>query len=121
MTTSVQTLPASGGLRRSPFDWAFAAVLVALAGWAFHAHGNAMDVYEQGILVFAVPAIIALAWFWGPIRVLLLCSGLASWIVQCLREQLGSGMEISFSLTRPMLILGWAASEKTRPCSWRLA
>jgi len=79
MTTSVQTLPASGGWRRSPFDWVFAAMLVGLAAWAFHAHGAAMDVYERGILLFAVPAVIALAWFWGPIRVLLLCSGLASW------------------------------------------
>jgi hypothetical protein len=74
MTTSVHPMPAPGGLRRSLFDWAFAAIVVALGGWAFNAHGASMDIYERAILAAAVPSIIALAWFWGPIRVLLLAA-----------------------------------------------
>ncbi|RZI84748.1 MAG: c-type cytochrome biogenesis protein CcsB [Rubrivivax sp.] len=79
MTTSVHPLPTSGGLRRSPFDWAFALIVVALAGYAFSTHGAAMDVYERGILAVAVPSVIALGWFWAPLRVLLLGVGLVSW------------------------------------------
>ncbi|RZK99458.1 MAG: c-type cytochrome biogenesis protein CcsB, partial [Rubrivivax sp.] len=78
-TSSTHSLPAPRGLHRSVFDWAFAAIVVALGGWAFHAHGASMDVYEKAILAGAMPAIIALAWFWGPIRGLLLLSGLATW------------------------------------------
>jgi cytochrome c-type biogenesis protein CcsB len=80
MTTSTHPLPVpAGGWRRSLFDWAFAALVVALGAWAFHAHSDSMDVYERAILGAAVPSVIALAWFWGPIRVLLLLSGLATW------------------------------------------
>jgi cytochrome c-type biogenesis protein CcsB len=78
-TSSTHSLPAPRGLHRSAFDWAFAAIVLALGGWAFHAHGASMDIYEKAILAGTLPAIIALAWFWGPLRPLLLLSGLATW------------------------------------------
>ncbi|MDE2402945.1 MAG: c-type cytochrome biogenesis protein CcsB [Burkholderiales bacterium] len=78
MNTSVHPLPASGGLRRSLFDWAFALIVVCAAGWAFNAHGAGMDIYERGILAMAVPSLIALGWFWGPLRVLMLAAGLTA-------------------------------------------
>ena len=52
---------------RNAFDSLFAA-LVLLAGglvwWRLHA---AMDGYEQALLLAAVPACIALGWFWRPL------------------------------------------------------
>ena len=69
-----------GGLRRSPFDWAFALLVAGLAAWAFNMHGATMDVYEQGILALAVPSVVALAWFWGPVRVLMLAVGVTTWL-----------------------------------------
>jgi len=64
--------------RRSAFDWAFALLVVLGAGYAFQRYHGSMDGYEQGILLGAVPALIALGWFWGPLRVLGLGVGAAT-------------------------------------------
>ena len=64
--------------QRSPLDWLFAALVVAGAAFAFSRYGAAMDVYEKGILSLATPALIALGWFWGPVRVLVLGVGAAT-------------------------------------------
>ncbi|MDZ5457791.1 c-type cytochrome biogenesis protein CcsB [Azohydromonas lata] len=75
MNTATTTLllgrshPLSG---RSPYDWLFALLAVAGAVFAFSRYGEAMDVYEKGILVGSVPAVIWLGWFWGPLRTLML-------------------------------------------------
>jgi cytochrome c-type biogenesis protein CcsB len=42
------------------------------AAYAFSRYRGAMDVYEQGILLSAVPAGILLGWFWRPLRNLML-------------------------------------------------
>jgi cytochrome c-type biogenesis protein CcsB len=57
---------------RSALDWGFA--LLALLGtvFAFTRYQHAMDVYEQGILIGTLPAVIWLAWFWRPLRTLML-------------------------------------------------
>jgi cytochrome c-type biogenesis protein CcsB len=54
--------------RRSLGDWGFA--LLALVGmvFAFANYQQAMDVYEKAILVCAWPAAVWLAWFWRPLR-----------------------------------------------------
>lgn len=54
--------------RRSLSDWGFA--LLALVGmvFAFANYQQAMDVYEKAILVCAWPAAVWLAWFWRPLR-----------------------------------------------------
>ena len=54
--------------RRSLADWGFA--LLALVGmvFAFANYQQAMDVYEKAILVCAWPAAVWLAWFWRPLR-----------------------------------------------------
>ncbi len=57
---------------RSAFDWLFAALVVGGAVFAFAHYGPAMDVYEKGILLGAVPAAIALGWSWGPLRLLMI-------------------------------------------------
>jgi cytochrome c-type biogenesis protein CcsB len=67
----------AGWLRRSGYDWAFALLLVLGAGYAFHRYGAAMDVYETWILIGAVPSLLALGWFWVPLRTLSLGVGAA--------------------------------------------
>jgi cytochrome c-type biogenesis protein CcsB len=54
--------------RRSVYDWLFALVVVLGAGYAFQRYHAAMDGYEKGILLGAVPALVALGWFWGALR-----------------------------------------------------
>ena len=56
--------------KRSAYDWAFALLIVVGAGYAFYRYGGSMDVYETWILAGAVPPLIALGWFWGPLRTL---------------------------------------------------
>jgi len=64
--------------QRSLFDWLFALLVIGGAGYAFQHYGKTMDVYERGILAGAVPALIALGWFWGSLRVLMLGVGAAA-------------------------------------------
>ena len=37
-----------------------------------------MDGYEKAILAAAVPSVVALGWFWRPLRLLLVLVGLAT-------------------------------------------
>ena len=72
--------------RRSVWDWLFAALLVGGAAWAFLRYDTAMDVYEKGILIGAVPSLIWLGWFWRPLgklmAVVTALSLLAIWLYQ---------------------------------------
>ena len=58
--------------RRNGFDWIFALLVMAGGLFVFSRYSEFMDVYEKGILAGAVPAAIALAWFWRPLRMLML-------------------------------------------------
>lgn len=56
--------------RRNLWDWMFAALVVAgfvYTYWLFRDH---LDRYELGLLIGTVPSLIALAWFWRPLRLL---------------------------------------------------
>ena len=68
--TGNQTISLNEGFfsRRSVLDWVFAALMVAGALFSYSRYGAYMDVYERGILVAAVPAMVWLAWFWRPLR-----------------------------------------------------
>lgn len=58
--------------RRNTLDWVFA-VLVLLAGlFALSRYAHAMDVYEQAILIGAVPCAVWIGWFWRPLRSLMM-------------------------------------------------
>lgn len=85
-TSSTDTVaPATLSEPRRPLsDWLFAALVIALAAWGFHGYGAAMDVYEKGILAAAVPSLIALGWFWRPLRLLMVLCGLATWAAAAL-------------------------------------
>ncbi|NML47672.1 c-type cytochrome biogenesis protein CcsB [Ramlibacter sp. G-1-2-2] len=73
MNTATQTITLHESFlsRRSPFDWLFALAVVAGGAFAFSRYGQAMDVYEKGILFGAVPAAIWVGWFWRPLRLLM--------------------------------------------------
>ncbi len=78
MNTVAQTVPLERGqtitlspgyfARRDLWDWLFAVLVTAGGVYAFMTYSVYMDVYEQGILVGSVPSLIALAWFWRPVR-----------------------------------------------------
>ncbi|MFP5466759.1 MAG: cytochrome c biogenesis protein CcsA, partial [Gammaproteobacteria bacterium] len=72
--------------RRDLWDWLFALLVVAGAGWAFAHYREAMDVYEEWILAGTAPALIWLGWFWRPMRTLMAVvaalSLLAIWLYQ---------------------------------------
>jgi cytochrome c-type biogenesis protein CcsB len=57
--------------RRNALDWVFAVLVLAGGLYAFARYNAFMDVYEKGILLAAMPAAIALGWFWRPLRVLM--------------------------------------------------
>jgi cytochrome c-type biogenesis protein CcsB len=80
MNTATTTLDLHEGFfsRRNWLDWLFAAVVVAGGLFAFARYSQYMDVYEQGILIGAVPAAIWIGWFWRPLRVLMLAVAAAS-------------------------------------------
>jgi len=56
--------------RRNLWDWAFAALVVAGGAYAYWLFNPYLDRYEIAILFGSVPSLIALAWFWRPLRLL---------------------------------------------------
>ena len=72
--------------RRNVWDWLYALLVVAGGAFAYFQYGNYMDGYEQAILAGSVPSMIALAWFWRPLRqltvVVAVLSLLAIWLYQ---------------------------------------
>ena len=63
---------------RSLLDWGFAVLALLGTVFAFTRYQHAMDVYEQAILIGSLPAVVWLAWFWRPLRTLMLVvSGLS--------------------------------------------
>ena len=87
-TTTTTTITLNEGFfaRRSLFDWLFAALVAAGAIYVLQRYGSAMDGYDKGVLIGAVPCAIWLCWFWRPLRVLALvvaaCSLLAIQLYQ---------------------------------------
>ncbi|MFG6463788.1 c-type cytochrome biogenesis protein CcsB [Roseateles sp. DXS20W] len=79
MNTTTFDLPRRHALqRRDALDWVFAALVLLGGGYAFSRYHASMDVYEQGILACALPSLIALGWFWKPLRLLCVATGAAA-------------------------------------------
>ena len=79
MNTTTLTLGRPGFFSgRTLFDWLFATLVAVGGAYAFRRYESAMDVYEKAILVGAIPTAVALGWFWGRLRVLMLAVGAAS-------------------------------------------
>ena len=88
MNTTTFELPRRHALqRRDTLDWAFAALVLLGGGYAFSRYHASMNVYEQGILLCAMPALIALGWFWKPLRLLCLATGIATLTAIALYQQ----------------------------------
>lgn len=64
--------------RRTWWEWVFAALVIAGGVFAFARYHSAMDVYEKGILLGAVPAAIWLGWLWAPLQRLMLLVAMLS-------------------------------------------
>ncbi|TNY08154.1 c-type cytochrome biogenesis protein CcsB, partial [Escherichia coli] len=61
MNTTTFDLPRRHALqRRDTLDWVFAALVLLGGGYAFQRYQASMNVYEQGILLCTLPALIAL-------------------------------------------------------------
>ena len=84
-TTSISTTTLSAGrenstlslnqgyfARRNALDWLFAVLVAGGFLYAFARYSAYMDVYEKGILFAAIPAAVALGWFWRPLRILMM-------------------------------------------------
>jgi cytochrome c-type biogenesis protein CcsB len=63
--------------RRNLFDWVFAALVLAGTAYAFQRYGAGLDIYETLTLAGAAPSLIALGWYWRPLRPLGLGVGAA--------------------------------------------
>jgi cytochrome c-type biogenesis protein CcsB len=71
MNTTTLSLGGPGyWARRDVFDWLFALAIIGAAAYAFQRYAGAMDGYEKAILVGIAPAVVALGWFWKPLRLL---------------------------------------------------
>ncbi|MBK4733868.1 c-type cytochrome biogenesis protein CcsB [Noviherbaspirillum pedocola] len=69
---SASYAPPAGFLHRlGVLDWLYALALVAGAAFALHRYGQYMDIYEQAILIGAVPVFAWLGWQWKPVRALM--------------------------------------------------
>jgi cytochrome c-type biogenesis protein CcsB len=73
-TTDATTISLHQGYfaKRNLPDWLFAALALVGGLYAFTRYSAFMDVYEKGILLAAIPAVIAMGWFWRPLRLLML-------------------------------------------------
>ncbi len=54
--------------RLTPVDWIWAALVIIGTTYAFSQYSMYMDIYEQGFLIMAAPALIALGWYWKAIQ-----------------------------------------------------
>jgi cytochrome c-type biogenesis protein CcsB len=57
----------------SAIDWLFALLVIAGAGFGLSRYHAYMNVYDKGVLVGTVPALIVLGWRWKPARLLAVC------------------------------------------------
>lgn len=90
-TTTLLAPDAGYFARRNALDWVFAALLTLGAGYAFARYRGWMDGYEQAILVGTVPALIALGWFWRPLRALMAVVTALSLLALALYQVDGTG------------------------------
>jgi cytochrome c-type biogenesis protein CcsB len=99
--------------RRSPLDWAFAVLIVLGAGYAFNRYGGAMDGYEKGILLGSVPSLIALGWFWAPLRTLSVGVGAATLLAISLYLQHMDGFGADLAAADKVFLLKYFLSSQS--------
>jgi cytochrome c-type biogenesis protein CcsB len=114
MNTTTLSLNAPGYLaRRTWFDWLFAVLIVAGAGYAFQRYNASMDGYEKAILVGTVPAAVWLGWFWRPLRALALVVGAASLLAIALYARVSDGFGADLSQADNVFLLKYFLSSQS--------
>lgn len=114
MNTTTLSLDAPGYFaRRTWFDWLFAVLIVAGAGYAFQRYAASMDVYEKAILVGTAPAAVWLGWFWRPLRVLALVVGAASLLAIALYARVSDGFGADLSQADKVFLLKYFLSSQS--------
>jgi cytochrome c-type biogenesis protein CcsB len=98
---------------RSLFDWLFLALVAAGAAYAFYRYGAGMDVYETSILAGAVPALVALGWFWGSLRVLTLGVGAAVLLAVALYSRTTDGFGADLAAGDKVFLLKYFLSSQS--------
>lgn len=98
---------------RSASDWVFALLVVLGAGFAFSRYNASMDGYEKGILAFAVPSLIALGWFWRPLRLLSVLVGAASLLAIQLYLQKTDGFGADLAAADQVFLLKYGLSSQS--------
>ncbi len=114
-TTTAMALGRGGNplVRRSLVDWAFAALVIAAAGFAFLRYGASMDGYEQAILAGVVPALIALGWFWRPLQTLSLGVGAATLLAISLYGRTTDGFGADLAAADGVFLLKYFLSSQS--------
>jgi cytochrome c-type biogenesis protein CcsB len=114
MNTTTLSLNAPGYLaRRTWFDWLFAVLVVAGAGYAFQRYNASMDGYEKAILVGTVPAAVWLGWFWRQLRALALVVGAASLLAIALYARVSDGFGADLSQADNVFLLKYFLSSQS--------
>ena len=99
--------------RRSAYDWLFALLVVVGAGYAFQRYQASMDGYEQAILLGSVPALVALGWFWGPLRGLSLGVGAATLLAIALYNRQTDGFGADLAQGESVFLLKYFISSQS--------
>ena len=114
MNTTTFDLPRRHLLqRRDALDWLFAALVLLGGGYAFNRYHPSMDVYEQGILVCTLPSLIALGWFWKPLRTLSLVVGAAALLAIGLYARQTDGFGADLAAGEQVFVLKYMLSSQS--------
>ncbi|MBN8504976.1 MAG: c-type cytochrome biogenesis protein CcsB [Burkholderiales bacterium] len=100
-------------LQRGPLDWAFAALVLMGAAFAFMRYGASMDGYEKAILACSAPSLIALGWAWSPLRLLTLVVGAASLGAMLLYSRQTDGFGADLELGQQAFLLKYFLASQT--------
>ncbi len=103
----------AGLLRRSPYDWVFAALLAGGAGYALRRYGASMDGYEIGILLGSLPALVAMGWAWGPLRTLAIAVGAATLLAIGLYSRVTDNFGADLSQAEHVFLLKYFLSSQS--------
>ena len=114
MNTTTLTLGGPGyWARRSAWDWLFALAVVAGAGYAFSRYSGSMDGYEKAILLGAVPAVVALGWFWSALRTLSVGVGAAALLAIALYSRTTDGFGADLAQADHVFLLKYFLSSQS--------
>jgi cytochrome c-type biogenesis protein CcsB len=114
MSTTTITLGRPGVFSgRTLFDWLFAALVVGGGAYAFHRYESAMDVYEKAILVGAIPTAVALGWFWGRLRVLMLAVSAGALLAVALYARATDDFGVDLSQADHVFVLKYFLSSQS--------